>query len=357
MQSLYNLTGVFRGLAQFYILSLDKDIDGTRLGKDFVLNRWTVGPQGENIYFVSDIYPWLINRLIREIKPNAILLNGIFNANTTIPGLLIGRFRGIKTVLSPRGMLQGWALRRGKTKKSIFLFLLKLFLRKNERWHATTTQEKTEIQTFFGSKQKVFIASNVPRSVTEFSPVPYPDQHHKIKLVFLSLINSNKNLHMVINKLAAFRDKITLDIYGPVIDADYWIQCQRSIKGNNGVVYKGPVPPWEVPDILKSYHFFILPTQGENFGHAIFDALASGIPVIVSRLTPWQDLETKGAGFYINLEDTESMHRIFDSLTQIVETAYNRMRENSILYAREYWESKNYQKEYSFLLEMLKRNE
>ena len=36
---------------------------------------------------------------------------------------------------------------------------------------------------------------------------------------------------------------------------------------------------------------FLLPTGGENFGHAIFEALSCGVPVLISDQTPWRGLE------------------------------------------------------------------
>ena len=44
-------------------------------------------------------------------------------------------------------------------------------------------------------------------------------------------------------------------------------------------------------------------TSGENFGHAIIEALACGCPVIISDQTPWNDLESFGAGWVIPLDD------------------------------------------------------
>ena len=45
----------------------------------------------------------------------------------------------------------------------------------------------------------------------------------------------------------------------------------------------------------------ILPTRGENFGHAIVEMLAASRPVLISDKTPWIDLESLGAGYSIPL--------------------------------------------------------
>ena len=349
VQSLFNLVGVFQDNADFYLFSLDHDIDGQLSNHKFKLNEWTKGPQNENIYFVSEFSPFLILKLIRQVRPDVILLNGIFNIQTTLSGLIIGKFSGMRIIISPRGMLQDWALRRNRFLKSAFLFLFKLLLKRNEAWHATNDQEKLDILRIFGPDQQVSVASNIPRKVSEFSKAEFPDENGKIRLVFLSLINPNKNLHLIIHAVCRSGSSFILDIYGPVIDREYWKLCLNMISNETRVTYKGPVPPWEVPSILGRYHFFVLPTQGENFGHAIFDALASGVPVIISRNTPWQEIEKACAGFYTNIDQPDSLQRVLGLIAEMSAEDYNELRLGSIRYATEYWNRKNYHDDYAFL--------
>ncbi len=50
----------------------------------------------------------------------------------------------------------------------------------------------------------------------------------------------------------------------------------------------------------------MLPTLGENFGHAIFESFAAGRPVLISDKTPWRGLAAKKAGWDIALEDEKA---------------------------------------------------
>jgi glycosyltransferase involved in cell wall biosynthesis len=43
----------------------------------------------------------------------------------------------------------------------------------------------------------------------------------------------------------------------------------------------------------------IAPSYSENFGRVVAEALARGIPVIVSRRTPWRRVEERGCGLWI----------------------------------------------------------
>ena len=43
--------------------------------------------------------------------------------------------------------------------------------------------------------------------------------------------------------------------------------------------------------------------RGENFGHVIHEALRAGLPLIISDKTPWQQLEEKGVGWALPLNN------------------------------------------------------
>jgi glycosyltransferase involved in cell wall biosynthesis len=350
VQSLFNLVSLFQEQSEFFLIASDKDIDGSTSAQPILLQEWTKGPNNENIFFTPAFSPLLILRLIRQIQPDVVLLNGIFNIRTTLPGLVFAKWLGIRIVISPRGMLQGWALKRNPLVKKAVLLFLRMVLKKNEAWHATDGQEKADIQKHFGGDQKIYIASNVPRKISPFRNIDFPAEQGKIRLVFLSLINSNKNLDLVIDAVNQLPASYSLDIYGPVIDQAYWERCKSKITDESTVVYKGPIPPWEVPSILPRYHFFVLPTQGENFGHAIFDALSCGLPVIISRNTPWQDIEEQHAGFYIDLTGPESLVKLLQEIAQMPAARYQEYRLKSLDYATNYWKSKVYHQDYEFLI-------
>jgi glycosyltransferase involved in cell wall biosynthesis len=86
----------------------------------------------------------------------------------------------------------------------------------------------------------------------------------------------------------------------------YWQQCLQQMKElpvNISVIYHGEILPTNVESMLHKGQVFILPSKSENFGHAIYEALSAGKPVITSHFTPWNDLEKNKAG--LNIELTE----------------------------------------------------
>jgi glycosyltransferase involved in cell wall biosynthesis len=108
-------------------------------------------------------------------------------------------------------------------------------------------------------------------------------------------------------------------------DPGYWDECKKrieSLPGNVVVNYRGAVSRETVPRIAEGYHFFHLPTLGENFGYAILEAMAAGCPVVISDLTPWRDVEPQGAGWCLPLGDRELWRRILQQCVDMDQQAY-----------------------------------
>ena len=53
-------------------------------------------------------------------------------------------------------------------------------------------------------------------------------------------------------------------------------------------------------DLLRAASLFVLPTRDENFGLAVAEALASGVPVIATKGAPWRRLESEGCGWWVD---------------------------------------------------------
>jgi glycosyltransferase involved in cell wall biosynthesis len=55
----------------------------------------------------------------------------------------------------------------------------------------------------------------------------------------------------------------------------------------------GHPPPYAIASL------FLLPSHGENFGLSIAEALANGVPALVTDSTPWSGLNRTGAGWCV----------------------------------------------------------
>jgi glycosyltransferase involved in cell wall biosynthesis len=131
-----------------------------------------------------------------------------------------------------------------------------------------------------------------------------------LNVLFLSRIDPMKNLNYALDTLGKIDQKnINFNIYGPIRVPEYWEMCKKNIArlpSNIVVNYQGALKHNEVFEIFAKNDLFFLPSAGENYGHAIFEAMLAGVPVLISDRTPWRNLEKEGVGWDFNLNQIES---------------------------------------------------
>lgn len=245
-------------------------------------------------------------------------LNGMFSVSYFLYPLLLAKRRRFQVIVSPRGMLQQGALTRGRMKKLAYISALKLSgLLKNVHWHATDKQEANDVRSQIGGNLNVTEIPNVP-VVADSGSHSVAKTSGELRLVYFSLIAEKKNLGFVLELLEDPRLlPVRLDIYGPIKDKTYWEKCQRkinTIKNPTRVTYHGEISPEKSISVIITSHALILPTQGENFGHAIVEMLSASRPVIISDKTPWFDLEEYGAGYSLPLKEEIWIEKISEML-------------------------------------------
>jgi glycosyltransferase involved in cell wall biosynthesis len=308
IQSIANMVGQLNnGQYRFRIFCGNKDLDG-KLLQSVAFDEWVNYNTNTDIRYSSnnDLLP-ILQRELKKEKPGILFINGIYSWQYNFKPLLF--CSGLKKIISVRGMLHPGALSQKPLKKKIYLLFWKIAgLHKKSIFHATNEEEKIHIQNVFGKAVKIIVAPNFPK-IGMALPVQKKVMDN-LSLVSIGLISPMKNYLLVLESLQNCSGNIEYNIYGPVKDADYWHQCLGQIKKlplNITVQYHGDVTPSEIEKTLQQNHVFILPSKSENFGHAIFEALSAGRPVITSNSTPWNNLKSLNAGININPEKREEL--------------------------------------------------
>jgi len=313
IKSVVNLVNAIESQIDICIVTSDCDYEEKMPYPDITANQWVPYGRQSRVFYVSPEYLTFKNtrRIIKDIQPDIVYLNSMWSVRfTLIPLWILRNQPDVKLVLAPRGMLQKGALSFKSTKKKVFLFVLNLTkLTKNVIFHATDKQESLDIQKNCQAKD-ICVIGNVVNN--EILPVlKQKKTKHKLNLVFVSRISPKKNLLFVLDILekVSKETEIVIDIFGPEEDEAYSQKCKllaNKLPQNIITNFRGSIINSEVPAVIQKSHFFILPTLGENFGHAIYESFAAGRPVIISDKTPWRDLESKSAGFDISFEDTKA---------------------------------------------------
>jgi glycosyltransferase involved in cell wall biosynthesis len=341
VKSIKNLIDLLKDKYDFSIITSDRDFGDNKSYKNIKLNTW-IKTSDYKIYYANNNQQTKSNfsKLIQGINPDYIYINGVFSPKFSIIPLLVSKkIKSAKTIVSPRGMLGSGALKIKSKKKKIFLMLAKAKgIYKNIIWHATTPEEKFDIQKLFGKNTSVRVAENLP-SKHNFNLKNKPKKN-PIKFIFCSRICEKKNLKFAINLFTKINpsSNFTFDIYGPIEDEKYWNECHTIIQSKSlqsKIAYKGELTPNEVYSVHEKYHFYFLPTYHENYGHSIVEAMQSGCVPIISNKTPWINLETNNAGWDIPLKEESSYIKAIENAINMSSQEYSELSISTVNYINE----------------------
>lgn len=345
LRSVANLIGTLGGELDFRVITRDRDWLSDTQYAGIQPGRWeTVGPAKVMYLSPRDVRPSMLRRLIPETPHDVLYLNSLFSRILTLSVLAYRRLRmlpAVPVVLAPRGQLTPGAMGIRGPKKATFLAAARAAgLYDGIVWQASSPDEEREIREHFdrSSPARVVIAPDLPTPWGEMSVPAHRDKEvGRLNVVFISRIDRKKNLHGAIELLRGVAAETAFDAYGSAHDAAYLSQCRTamaSLPSNIRARYGGALQYAAIAPTFARYDVFLFPTLGENFGHVIVESLAAGCPVIVSDRTPFRDLEERGAGWVVPLEESERFRSALDACAAMDDVAHARMSDAAREYAR-----------------------
>jgi len=226
---------------------------------------------------------------------------------------MIARDKHKPHIVSPRGMLEPWALNNSKLKKMIAGWVFQnRALREVACLHATAQQEAEAFRQF-GLKNPIAVIPNgvdaeeyVCKTDRAIININWSQLKGKRLVLFMSRVHPKKGLINLAKVWASLAKKYSdwhLVIAGPDENGhEAEIRYEIEKAGvEDQVTFTGPAYGEDKKQLLAACDLFVLPTFSENFGIVIAEALASGKPVITTKGTPWQELETHQCGWWIDI--------------------------------------------------------
>lgn len=245
------------------------------------------------------------NNIIENIHCDLLHANGLWES-VCHNSIKLALKMNIPYIVSPHGMLEPWSLKQGRLKKKIALKLFQFNdLKKATCIHATAPMELESIRNL-GFKNPIALIPN-GINISEF-PVKRPEKSIKPKkILFLSRIHPKKGIENLIEawKLMPLKNRANwkIEVVGNG-DETYIQSLENKIVSENlceQIEIKKPVFGIDKIKLYREASLFVLPTFSENFGIVIAEALASYTPVITTKGTPWEELNTNNAGWWIDI--------------------------------------------------------
>ncbi len=239
--------------------------------------------------------PWT-RWLWRNLRRYAVLDHHyLFSYGPTCAGA-IARWQGIPYTVRAMGQLSPWALAQSRRKKQLYSALIEgRNLNRAAAVHCTTAGEAEDVRRF-GITAPTLV---LPLGVEPGSPIPAARRELRQRyglapeqpiVLFLSRLHYKKRPELLIEALGRLHAQdpelpFQLLLAGSAAEASYEASLRQQVaQGGLGdrVTFAGFVAGRDKELALQGSDLFALPSFAENFAIAVAEALAAGLPVLVT---------------------------------------------------------------------------
>ncbi len=244
------------------------------------------------------------------------LAHSFFTVPCGFLSYLFKLFYGLPFVVSLRGAdVPGYTERF----KILYIFIKPLvkLIWGNSSAVVSNSDKLRNIAYMTNKKQKIDIIFN-GIDTDEFYPSVQKKRGDKFKILFVSRLCQRKGaiyLLEAVEKLVKLGLKVDATFVG---DGDmreelYQFPAKHGI--SDSVFFYGSISHNELPKIYQSADVFVFPSLNEGMSNALLEALASGLPVIVTDVGGTQELIKNGInGYVVPLRDSNSIAEAIKSM-------------------------------------------
>ena len=224
----------------------------------------------------------------------------------------IAKRKEVPYIVSLRGELDGRRLRHKGFKKRIYrALLLDDMLRSANALHAVSAAECGHVRRL-GIRAPVFVCPNGVDLAALDERAPPDEQflaeHRALQgrqvVLYLGRIDALKGLGVLAEafvEVASARDDAALLVAGR--DEDHTLPgVQRTLRNagvSERVALAGFLTGRRKSAALARADVFVLSSYSEGFSNAVVEALATGLPVVISEQCNFPEVESAGAGFVV----------------------------------------------------------
>lgn len=304
------LIGILREISQQYRTVLVTLNSTFQFDKDKILcdKYYSLNAKGRFNYFMK--IPQL-RRIVRNEKPDLIHTHLFYST-------IVGRMVKPKHVPFVFTIHNETSKNTGKVERLIE----HLTLRKNQNLIAVSKIVEEDYSSLFKKSIKTFVLYNYI-SENFFSPNEYPkSKGTMLRLIAIGNIKRQKNYQYLVNAFKLLKDvSISLDIYGNFLDPELSENLQSQIKGDN-LPIRLLGPSSNISKKFANYDLFISCSSYEGFGLSVVEAMASGLPVLLSDIPVFREI-TNNSALFFDLHHPSSLlniiHKIFENEINLTE--------------------------------------
>jgi glycosyltransferase involved in cell wall biosynthesis len=219
----------------------------------------------------------------------------------------LSRARKLPYVVSPRGMLQPQAVRRGRWRKAVAYQLLeRANLRGAALLHATSEQEAEALRDLELGVPIAVVPNGVDLDSARRAPYGYREKlgipsdaflvlylgrMHRIKRLDLlaDAFDELRRTHASAHLVLAGHDEhgLIAGLTRRLSEHAVSVHALDAVSGQD---------KWA---LLRDADVTVQCSDSESFGMTVVESLAAGVPAVVTRTCPWPEIETRECGFWV----------------------------------------------------------
>lgn len=235
------------------------------------------------------------------------------------------RRRNKPYMITLRGMLYPQALGKSWVVKKLAL----LFYQRRQLQEAACVQVTCEEELAYYRKMGFTNPVAIIPNPVEFDPEVITTGEEGVKRFgYLGRIHPRKHIERLIDCWQRLEEPGELLIMGDGAPQYVnYLKKKADKAGLKRVRFSGLVTGREKNSLLASLSCLVVPSDFENFGRIIPEALVQGTPVIASRGTPWRELETNRCGWWVD-NDPETLTDTMREVSLLDKKVLDEMGEN-----------------------------
>jgi glycosyltransferase involved in cell wall biosynthesis len=217
-----------------------------------------------------------------------------------------------------------------------------------------------DLQRVFGLSSERLAMLRHPVDLDEIRPGPSSHESpDKLRLLFVSRMSSRKGLELIValsHRLDDLGDRVEIELIG---GATLWSDYSALLAGLNPrtATYRGEVPHAEVQHLLRTSAALLVPSRFEPGSIVTGEALASGLPVVLSTAVGPSDVISGSAGRVFCDGDIDAFETATRDLLDEIERDATGVREAARAAAERYFDADTVVDELERILTFASRQE
>ncbi|HKO61885.1 MAG TPA: glycosyltransferase, partial [Pyrinomonadaceae bacterium] len=301
------------------VASTDAEIDATLPRKAFTTHKGVpviLFPRqlGNSMKYSRALSTWLTENVSNY---DVVHIHAVFN-HSCIAAARACRKHGVPYVVRPLGTLDPWSMNQKSLRKSVFWKVAGNRMMQNAAAvHYTARAEKQAVEESLGLNHGRVVPLGVDLTVTQgngLQRTEFPQLTGHPYVLVLSRLHSKKGLDVLLESFIPLVKQEEFSNWRLVIagdgPSDYSTKLKQQVRAAGAeefVLFTGWLEGAVKESVLRNASLLALPSRHENFGLCVLEALAYGVPVLISpHVNLAEDIQSANAG-WIAPVDKESI--------------------------------------------------